>query len=330
MKMKEHARYIRPDLIGISPFTRTARFLLNLHKGIYNLFSLCLTVERRPNRTRTALIILLIAIIIASVVLFTDLLARIYMIYEFSGDSHEDDFEQSIPFFMTCMLDQYATYIIFILYMIAISFLFSARNAYGQRHSRKVIGAFVLALTIPPLSIIFSFILIIFHTMNMGVVPAIGITTFLISILLGIYELTRKKTVISGCALGILSALPLLLITNQAYTMMRSTSRLREYSSIMVLVDVGLMGSMLLFIMAIRTALKYTKMYLPEDDRLQTRLLHQQAQQLRMEVEILRLQKEQMEVLEDIKADRIASSDIELLENKNEMEIPVEVESYTE
>lgn len=287
-------------------------------------------MERRPNRTRTALIILLIAIIIVVVVLFTDLLARIYMIYEFSGDSSGDDLEYSMPFFLTCMLDQYATYIIYILYIISISFLFSARNAYGQRHSRKVIGAFVLALTIPPLSIIISFILMIFHTMNMGIVPAIGITVFLISILLSLYEFTSKRTVISGCALGILSVLPLLLITDQIFGMMESTSKLRDYSSIMVLVDVGLMGSMTLFIMSIRKALKYTKMYLPEDDRLQMRLLSQQAQQLKMEVEILRLQKEQMEVLEDIKTGRMASSDIELLENTNETELPVEVETYTE
>jgi len=260
------------------------------------------------------------------------------MISKFSGDSYDDNdgiedndnFEESIPFFLTCMLDQYATYIIYILYIISISFLFSARNAYGQRHSRKVIGAFVLALTIPPLSIIFSFIFMLFHTMNMGIVPALGITVFLVSVLLSLYELSPKRTLISGCALGILSVLPLLLITGQIFSMMESTSRLIEYSYIMVLVDVGLMASMALFIMSLRRALKYTKMYLPEDDRLQTRLLSQQAQQLRMEVEILRLQKEQMEVLHDIKADRISSADIELLETKNDTEFPVEVESYTE
>ena len=273
--------------------------------------------------------ILLIAIIIVSVVLFTDLLARIYMIIEFSGRSYRSDFESSMPIFMTCMLDQFATYIIYILYIIAISFLFSARNSYGQRHSRKVIGAFVLALTIPPLSIIFSFMFALFHTMNMGIVPAISIIVFLVSILLSTYELASKKMVIAGCALGILSALPLLLITDQAYNMMRSLPNLREYLSIMVLVDVGLMGSMALFIMSIRTALKYTKMYLPEDDRLQMRLLSQQAQQLRMEVEILRLQKEQMEVLKDIKADRITSADIGLLENGNDEESLVEEESYS-
>ena len=280
--------------------------------------------EAVPNRTRSALILLLITVIVIIAILFVNIIGWIDIQRQTPDEDYEDGLElgRSGSMCLTCMFIYISSLVIFVLYIIGISFMFSARKAYGEKHGNKAVGAFVLALAIPVLSIAGNYIFSLFTVNQNGITYMITIVLFSISLLLVTFDLEGKWFSALACGIVILSSFPLLFITKISYD--DSKHNMHEIPIIMIMSSIGLIIGMMIFILAIKKGLDFTKANPPRQDNLHLRLLNQQAQQLRMEVDILRMQREQMEVLSDIKAERIEGANAGLLGHRGSVEFSVD------
>ena len=220
--------------------------------------------ERIPNRTRSALILLLITVIVVLVTLVADLMARIYLIS--MGQNEAEGFRGVEVFLMTCGFDALAMYIIYILLVVGISILFSARHAYGGLHARKIITSFVLTLIAPVVWFMFSFIFGIFMLRSFGIGPTMIIILFLIIIFLSTYELNGKRMGIFGLVIGILFALPLLALTNTVIQLGDKSEGLKHLASVFLVADIGLISSMTFFIISITKAMGYVSARPPRQE----------------------------------------------------------------
>ena len=300
--------------------------------------------ERMPNRTRSALIILFITLIIVLVILVGDLVGRISAYSKIHGMEDEDNNEYRYDNYdnkgevddskdiieTTCMMSYIGGFIVTALLIIGASILFSARNSYGPKQYNKAIAVFVLSIIAPVITILFSFFFGIFDVSRTGVIVTTFISIFAIVMFLSNYEFSKGLYKYIALTLGIGSTIPLLFITK---VVMDSGVRISELKTIcihLMITDIGLIVGFSFYICSFWESLRYTKANPPRADNLQLRLMNQQAQQLKMEVEILRLQKEQMEVLKDIEADRISSTGVGLLVNINEADFTADEDSYTE
>ncbi len=275
-------------------------------------------VERMPNRTRSALIILMIALIVVLVALGADLVGRIsayskihnieeedddgdryYYNYDYDDEGEIDESKETMD--TTCGMSALGGFIITVLFVIGASMLFSARNSYGPKHCNKAIAVFVLSIIAPTLPLIFSFLFEIFDVSHVGILFAITICLFTIAMFLSNTEFTRKPSKYIALAVGIGSAIPLLFVDDGIMDYEISLSRLKTACILLMITDLGLIVGLSFYIHSFWESLRYTKANPPSSDSLQMRLMNQQSQQLKMEVEILRLQKQQMELLAEIK-----------------------------
>ena len=286
-------------------------------------------VERVPNRTRSALILLLIAIIVFIVILLANCLAfssSLFRSYDEIDRSEEDrdyyyddeeEEEENLyyaiePLGLSCGLNGYGLVAMYILFIVGISLLFSARYAYGDKHGRTVIASFVLSILMPVLTGFLIFIIAIFELTTFGIVPTLPIILFLTAIFLTTFNIGGRKHGLIGLLIGVLFSLPLLYL-NKSHMDMDTLSELRTFCVTFLITITGLLVSMTMFLVSIKNAIGYTKAHSPRQDNLQLRLLNQQAHQLKTEIEILKLQKEQMSLLSEIKAIRAPSDDVKLI-----------------
>ena len=275
-------------------------------------------VERMPNRTRSALIILMIALIVVLVVLAADFVgrmsaySRIHSIEEEDDDGDryyrnydyddEEEIEESEEIMgQTCAMTSIGAFIITVLFIIGASLLFGARNSYGPKHCNKAIGVFVLSIIAPTLPLIFTFLFEIFDVSQIGIIFAISICLFIIAMFLSNTVFARGPSKFIALIVGIGSTIPLLFVDDVIMDYDVRVSALKTACILMMITDVGLIVGLSFYVHTFWESLRYTKANPPSSDNLQLRLMNQQSQQLKMEVEILRLQKQQMELLADIK-----------------------------
>ena len=286
--------------------------------------------ERISNRTRSALILLFIAFIIVLLVLCGDIVGRsraLIIVYDMEDpdeydyyeyyDNNKDFFQADEIMEMTCLMDTLTGFIIAVLFVVTISLLFQARSAYGERHTHKVTIVFTLSIILWISPIMMFFVFDLYNIRNSGIIFASTIILFSLASFLSTYEIGGKKHGIIALTLSILFSLPLLFVHKTVDGTYSSLSDFEMQCILLIIADIGLMVAMVFFLLSIKKAINYTKINHPRQDNLQLRLLNQQAQQLRTEIKILELQKEQMELLNEIKQIPPKTSDVRLLESGN-------------
>jgi len=262
-------------------------------------------VESVPNRTRTGLILLLIMVIILLVTISVDLLGRMKGFSEISEEEEGDYWKNHSNsakgiYELSCMMSLYVGIAITILFIVGASIMFSARNSYGKVHTKRCIAAFALAISIPVFSVLFPFLFEIFNIKHLFIILSITISLFFTSLFLYNYEFVKSRLKFAPLVTGIVFSIPLMFIMKGFFDPYSAdTSQLKTNFILIMVTDFGLIIAFVLMILVIRISLKYTKAVKPQDDNLQLQLLYQQRQQLKMEVEILKLQKEQISLLSE-------------------------------
>jgi len=220
----------------------------------------------------------------------------------------------------TCLMDVFGGLIVSVFFIVAGSIMFSARRSYGPKMERKTIAVFVLSIVAPVVVLILWFLFNLFEITYISFIAALPILILNVAIYLSIFDLDQEKVKHVAFTSVIVFSVSLLLIRYN-FDMIRgdyvdSRDRLAYLKTaciILMISDIGLIASFSTYLYSFRKALQFTKANPPQQDRLEMRLMTQQAQQLRMEVEILRLQKEQMELLSDIRSERIEGASTGLL-----------------
>jgi len=228
-----------------------------------------------------------------------------------------------------CGMDFFGGLIMAVLFIVSASLLFAARRSYGQRMERKFIAVFVLSIVIPVVVLVMWFIFNLFEVSNISIISAFSILLFNVALFLSLYDLDREKVKFAAFFTVILFTVPLFFIMYDFdmiggyYNSHDDFEHVKTACVLLMIADIGLIAGLSTYFYSFRKALQFTKANPPQQDSLEMRLMTQQAQQLRMEVEILRLQKEQMDLLSDIRSDRIEGASTGLLTHGDGVESTV-------
>lgn len=235
--------------------------------------------EKVRNPTRNALILLLIVIFIIIGILGFNLAGNVkaYMLikdksekdveYDEWGEPSGDFAEANEIMDNVCMASLTAGLIITVLVLISFTLLFSTRYNFGRKHSIKMVVALIILSLAPLFTGIVEFIYEVMYIMDAqyGFVPAISIAFFIIALYLAISEIGGGKFGLIGLIVGVIAVLPPLPLKYDFWDF--SYSELNRTCISTMIADVGLMISMVFFIVAIWKSIRYVKELIPQPQK---------------------------------------------------------------